>query len=365
VSPPFELGSVDPIALTHQRAQHGATGRNNIFLRDRSIRHNQRPVHPLRQALWHCPVPVCCARVTHDKARAARVSSAPMSNSKRITELPPLPPRPLEGHKGMFGRVLIVGGNEGMVGAPAFAGAASLRTGAGLVQLATPRSILAAALSITPECIGLGLGKATAKDELLRVGEKADAIVIGPGLGQTPEALGRLTRLVRLEKPMVVDADGLNLLAKQKKWPKYFKASGVLTPHPGEMKRLAKLFGRKDVPDDDAGRIDIATQAARAFGQVVVLKGNRTVVADAQRVYVNHTGNSALSKAGTGDVLSGICGTLLAQAMDRFDAACAAVCLHGLAGEVAGERLGLRAVLAREVIDAIPAALKRYEERYG
>jgi NAD(P)H-hydrate epimerase len=285
---------------------------------------------------------------------------------KRITDLPPLPPRPLEGHKGLFGRVLIVGGNDGMIGAPAFAGAASLRTGAGLVQLATPRSILAAALSVTPECIGLGLGKAAAKDDLLKAGEASDAIVIGPGLGQTPEAMGRLTRLIRLDgKPMVIDADGLNLLAKQKTWPKYFRASAVLTPHPGEMKRLAKLFGRDEVPGDDAGRIDIATEAARAFGQVIVLKGNRTVVTDPTRVYVNHTGNSALSKAGTGDVLSGICGTFLGQEMDRFDAACAAVWIHGLAGEIAGERLGLRAVLAREVIDAIPEALKRYETRYG
>ncbi len=252
-----------------------------------------------------------------------------------------------------------------MIGAPAFAGASSLRTGAGLVQLAVPRSILSAALSITPECIGLGLGKGAGKEGLLTAGEKADAIVIGPGLGQTPEAMGRLTRLIRLEKPMVVDADGLNLLAKQKTWPKYFKANAVLTPHPGEMGRLAKLFGRDDVPEDDAGRIDLACEAAEAFGQVIVLKGNRTVVADGSRVFVNTTGNSALSKAGTGDVLCGILGTLLAQRMDRFDAACAAACLHGLAGQIAGERLGLRGVLARDVIEAIPVAIKRYEERYG
>src|SRR5439155_20081970 len=98
-------------------------------------------------------------------------------------------------------------------------------------------------LMITPELIGLGLGKAAGKDALLEAAEKADAVVIGPGLGQTPEALARLQRLVRLSrKPMVVDADGINLLAKQKRWPSYFKASAVLTPHPGEMKRLAKLL---------------------------------------------------------------------------------------------------------------------------
>ena len=281
-----------------------------------------------------------------------------MSDIERITEVPPLPPRPKEGHKGLFGRVLVVGGNDGMIGAPVLAGTAALRMGSGLVQIAVPRSILSTCLSITPELIGIGLGKAAGKDQLLEAAEKADAVVIGPGLGQTPEGMGRLTRLIRLDaKPMVVDADGLNLLAKQKSWPGYFRAAAVLTPHPGEMKRLAKLIGRDDVPTDDEGRIDIATEAARAFHQVVVLKGDRTVVTDGHRVYLNHTGDSSLSKAGAGDVLSGIIGCFLGQMMDRFDAAVIAVHVHGRAGEIAGQREGRRCVLAREVIDAIPAAV--------
>src|SRR5436305_4911887 len=113
----------------------------------------------------------------------------------RETELPPLPARPTEGHKGLFGRVLVVGGNDGMIGAPAFAGTAALRLGSGLVQLAVPRSVLAFCLSITPELIGLGLGKASGKDALLEAGERADAVVIGPGMGHTPEAHARLVRL--------------------------------------------------------------------------------------------------------------------------------------------------------------------------
>jgi ADP-dependent NAD(P)H-hydrate dehydratase len=286
-------------------------------------------------------------------------------STSRITTLPPLPHRPREGHKGLFGRVLVVGGNEGMIGAPVMAGTAALRMGAGLVELAVPRAILAAALSITPELIGLSLGKAVGKDQLLKSGEKADAIVIGPGLGQTPEAMGRLTRLVRLAKPMVIDADGLNLLAKQKRWPGYFNAAAVLTPHPGEMKRLAKLIDRDDVPNDDAGRIEIAADLSRVTGQVIVLKGDRTVVTDGARAYVNRSGDSSLSKAGTGDVLSGMLGTLVAQEMDRFDAACAAVHLHGLAGEVAGKRIGLRCVLAHDVIAALPEAILHYEQTHG
>jgi len=280
-----------------------------------------------------------------------------MSNVERISQIPPLPPRPKEGHKGIFGRMLVVGGNDGMIGAPVMAGTAALRMGSGLVQIAVPRAILSTCLSITPELIGLGLGKAAGKDQLLEAAGKADAVVIGPGLGQTPEGEGRLTRLVRLEsKPMVVDADGLNILSKQKRWPSYFRAAAVLTPHPGEMKRLGKLIGRDEVPSDDEGRIEIAVEAARAFGQVVVLKGDRTVVTDGRRVYVNHTGDSSLSKAGAGDVLSGIVGCLLGQRVDRFDAAVIGVHLHGRAGEIAGKKWGMRCVLARDVIDAIADA---------
>src|SRR5207248_3696097 len=113
-------------------------------------------------------------------------------------------------------------------------------------------------------------------------------------------------RLARLDKPMVVDADGLNMLSTERRWPSYFKARAVLTPHPGEMARLGKLIGRTDVPGDEQGRIDLAAQAATAFGQVVLLKGHHTVVTDGRRVYVNDTGDSTLSKAGTGDVLSGM-----------------------------------------------------------
>ncbi|HEX4795297.1 MAG TPA: NAD(P)H-hydrate dehydratase [Humisphaera sp.] len=278
---------------------------------------------------------------------------------KRIESIPPLPPRPVEGHKGMFGRVLVVGGNDEMIGAPALAGTAALRMGAGLVQVGVPQSILPAILSITPELIGLALPKSASDSQLLDAAEKADALAIGPGMGHSPAAKRRLMKLLKLSKPMVVDADALNILAAGKTWPRA-KAACVLTPHPGEMSRLAKLFGRSKVPSDHEGRIEIAIEAAKTFGQVIVLKGSRTVVTDGDRVYLNTTGDSSLSKAGTGDVLSGMLATLLAQEMDRFDAACAAVWLHGRAGEIAGKKLGMRCVLAREVIDALPVAIAEY-----
>jgi NAD(P)H-hydrate epimerase len=286
-----------------------------------------------------------------------------------ITDLPPLPPRPLDGHKGLFGRVLIVGGNKQMIGAPIMAGISALRMGAGLVQVAMPRQVLAAGLSVSPELIGLALDKQSdrgKKNALDTAAAAADAIVVGPGLGDSPAALARLKRLVRIpDKPMVVDADGLNMLSTERKWPAYFKATAVLTPHPGEMKRLAKLIGRTEVPPDDAGRIDIATDAADTFGQTVVLKGARTVITDGKRLHINTTGDSSLSKAGTGDILSGIIGTLLAQQLDPFYAAALGAHLHGRAGELAGQRLGQRCVLAMDVIDALPEAIREYEMKHA
>jgi NAD(P)H-hydrate epimerase len=268
----------------------------------------------------------------------------------------------MAGHKGLFGRVLVIGGSENMIGAPVLAGTAALRMGSGLVQIALPKAILPGAISITPELIGLGLGKGVPR-ELLEASKSADTLVVGPGIGQETDAKARVLRLIKLAKPMVIDADALNILSAQKKFPRPFPADAVLTPHPGEMSRLNKLLKRGKTPEDEDGRIDNAVAAAKAFGQIVVLKGERTVVTDGRQVYVNATGNSALSKAGTGDVLSGIIASLIGQGMRLFDAACAGVHLHGLAGEIAGRRLGLRSVLAREVIDAIPEAIALVEDR--
>ena len=275
----------------------------------------------------------------------------------RIERPPPLPDRPPDGHKGLFGRVLIVGGSDDMVGAPVLAGTSALRIGSGLVQIAVPRVILPACLSITPELIGTALDKSPIPRALLEAARKADAIVLGPGLGQSVPSRARVLRLIRLDKPMVIDADAINILAAQKAWPKTFKARAVLTPHPGEMKRLIKLIGERDIPDDEGARIELAVRASQTFGQIIVFKVHRTIVTDGARVYVNHTGDSSLSKAGTGDVLSGMIGSLIGQGMERFAAACVGVHLHGLAGEIAGKKFGRRSVLARDVIDAIPQAI--------
>jgi NAD(P)H-hydrate epimerase len=247
-----------------------------------------------------------------------------------------------------------------MIGAPVLAGTAALRMGSGLVQIAVPRDVLPAALSITPELIGLALAGLKSDRAMIAAAEASDAVVIGPGMGLSRNSARRLKRLIHVSRPMVIDADALNWLAAQPRWPGQFKPAAILTPHPGEMKRLAKLFGRASVPTDDAGRLDIAVAASRAFGQVVVLKGYRTVVTNGRQHYINTTGDSSLSKAGTGDVLSGILGCLLGQGMNPFDAAMLGVHLHGSAGTLAGRTLGMRSVLARDVIEHLSVAIRKY-----
>ncbi|HEX8911730.1 MAG TPA: NAD(P)H-hydrate dehydratase [Humisphaera sp.] len=280
----------------------------------------------------------------------------------RVTDVPKLPPRPKVGHKGTFGRVLVLAGSDAMFGAAVLSGTAALRMGSGLVQLALPKPAVPFALSITPELISLPLSDGRPdRRRLVEAAERADALVVGPGLGTSRCARARVRRMLALDKPAVLDADALNILAEGEAWPQGVRLRAVLTPHPGEMGRLAKLLGRSAVPADDDGRLEIAAAAARAFGQVVLLKGAGTVVTDGARAYVNRTGDSSLSKAGTGDVLSGVIGSLLGQGMDPFDAAALGAWLHGTAGEAAGRRLGPRAVLARDVIDALGEAARAAE----
>ena len=278
---------------------------------------------------------------------------------EQVTQIPPLPPRPDDAHKGTFGTLLILGGSTQMIGAPMLAARSAYRAGCGLVRVAMPQNVLAAALSTLPEAIGLGLDGGDSDVENFREAtEKADAIVVGPGLGQEPAGGPLLEAVYTGDKPAVVDADGLNLLAGKDAWPSDFAAPAVMTPHPGEMKRLLKFLpGWHDVPGDDDRRIKLAGEASSKFGRVIVLKGHRTVVSDGDRYFVNATGDNSLAKAGSGDVLSGLIGSLLAQGMTLFDAAVCGVHYHGLAGEAAGHDLGRRGVLSHDVAERLPRVL--------
>ncbi len=307
-----------------------------------------------------------------------------------------LPARPPSGHKGTFGTTLVVGGSVNYVGAPALSALAAGRSGAGLVTLGVPmpiQPVLAARAELTtatwlllPHDMGVLRPDAV---ELLRDSlEGADALVLGPGLGgeeatrrfvwalfglasESPKqsAIGfvpRLSQRVTVAErptlpPTVVDADGLNALAAwEGAWWEQVSTPLVLTPHPGEMGRL---LGR-EVKAVQADRLATAREAAARFGQVVVLKGAYTVVAAPDgRASIAPYANNALAKAGAGDVLAGIIGSLLGQGLEPYDAARLAVVAHGLAGERLRREVGGQGALASDLLDRLPAVWRALADR--
>lgn len=281
---------------------------------------------------------------------------------REIRTLPPLPARPAAAHKGDFGRVLVVGGSVGMSGAPILAAAAALRSGAGLVELAVPWSVYLPAAARLPAALVRPLTETpdgaldAAAEEMRAVLEPATAAAVGPGMGKTEGALRTLRLLIDGAKiPVVFDADALNLLAAKPLDLKKLRRDAVLTPHPGEM---ARLCGRER-DNVQADRLGTAAGFARDHGVIVVLKGAGTIVTDGDRFFTNTTGSHGLARGGTGDVLAGVLAALLARRIDPFDAAVLAVHAHGLAGDIAQERLGAMGMTADDVVEALPGAWQR------
>jgi hydroxyethylthiazole kinase-like uncharacterized protein yjeF len=273
-------------------------------------------------------------------------------------------PRRPDANKGSFGHVLVVAGSLGKAGAAVMTARGALRTGAGLVSVATPNSLvpiiqqhvfesmcIPAAESIDGT-IGIG-----AEVELLRAAEKMSACAIGPGLSTHFETIQVVRNFIeRLTVPAVIDADGLNALAGSLDMLKKAKAPVILTPHPGEMGRLIGISAR-DVQKD---RIGIAGDFAMKYKVTLVLKGAGTVVAAPDgRVFINSTGNPGMATGGAGDVLTGMIGSLLAQGYTTTQAACLGVYLHGLAGDLAAKEKGEMAMLAGDLIEKIPDAIKQ------
>jgi NAD(P)H-hydrate epimerase len=287
-----------------------------------------------------------------------------MARMKEVRAVPHIPVRIADSHKGDYGRALIVGGSVGLSGAPILAAAAALRSGAGLVELAVPWSVYLPAASRLPAALVKpltetpdGVLDATA-DEIRAVTAAATAAAIGPGMGKTEGALRTLRLLIDAAKvPVVYDADALNILAAKAPDMKKLRRDAVLTPHPGEMARLTGRT-RDEVQADRRGA---AAACAGEHGVIVVLKGAQTIVTDGDRLFVNTTGSHGLARGGTGDVLAGMAAALLAQKMDPFEAAVLAVHAHGLAGDLAQEKLGAMGMTADDVVEALPAAWKRLE----
>ncbi len=258
-----------------------------------------------------------------------------------------LPARASGAHKGQFGHVLLIGGDRGFGGSITLSAHAALRSGAGLVSLATRPEHVAAALTRLPEVMTLGVSSA---NQLMGVLAQASVLVVGPGLGQAAWGRSLLSAAAQAKMPQVWDADALNLLSNAG----LALASGsVLTPHPGEAARLLGVSTEQVQADRPAA----ARALVKKYSVVCVLKGAGTLVAglNGELAMCNH-GHPAMATAGLGDVLAGVIGALLAQGMSAFDAACLAVWLHARAGEQQGQ-LG-RGLAASDLIPAIRQLLE-------
>lgn len=284
--------------------------------------------------------------------------------------LPPglLPPRSPETHKGDVGHAWLLAGSVGLSGAAALCAMGALRAGAGLVTLGIPKrlhdplaaKLTEAMLTILPETAD-GTLSLQALPAIVSAIESRDAAAIGPGLSQHPQTAELVRRLLpRIAKPLVLDADGLNALAQDVGLLKKLPLPIILTPHPGEMGRLARLSPAEVQRD----RQRIATGFAKMHRVIVVLKGRGTVVAGFDgSVYVNETGNPGMASGGCGDVLTGMIAGLLAQKLSVWDAARLGVYLHGLAGDLAAAERGPIGLLASDLLDRIPLAIRQYQQR--
>ena len=268
-----------------------------------------------------------------------------------------LPRRDPEGHKGTFGKVLCVCGSVGYTGAPIFAGRGAVRTGSGLVFLAVPESVWPVAAVKSDEAMPFPMPEAEgrlsllAEESIRRRAESCDAVLIGCGLGRGWQTDALVRNLLTIEKPMVLDADGLNALSGREELLQKRAAPTILTPHEGEFLRLGG--------DLSAGREAAAAAFSEKYGVYLVLKGHRTVVAAPDgRLAVNGTGNSGMAKGGSGDVLAGMILSLLGQGCEAFAACCTAVWLHGRAGDLAAADKGERGMTPTDLLEQIPYAMK-------
>ena len=271
-----------------------------------------------------------------------------------------MPCRDLAGHKGTFGKAYLLGGSVGYTGAPVLCAAAAERSGCGLVFLGVPESVWPAA---AVKCWGAmphplaerdGRLSPAAEDEIRRRAAGCDAVAIGCGMGRGEESDLLLRRLLTVEKPLVLDADGINALEGHIDTLSRRTCATVLTPHDGE---LARIGGDMTAPREAS-----AAAFAAAHGVYLVRKGHRTLVAAPDgRLAVNTTGNDGMAKGGSGDILTGLLTGLLAQGMEPFAACCAAVWLHGRAGDLAAEEKGRRGMTPPDIIEMLPYALKEVE----
>ena len=276
-------------------------------------------------------------------------------NHEKVLEY--LPERDPFAHKGKFGKILLLCGARGYTGAAALSAMGALRTGAGLVFLGVPESIYAIeAIKLNePVVFPLpdqgGTLSVDAVPEILERLPKMNAVLIGPGLGQSEGTLAAVKAVLENFKgPVVVDADGINNLSRHKDILRDRAYPTILTPHDGEFARIGGVIG----PDRRAS----AETLARALGAIVLLKGHRTVITDGEKTYVNHTGNPGMAVGGSGDVLAGVIVSLLGQGVPPLEAAACGAWLHGAAGDLCAADIGQYGMLPTDLVNALPRLLK-------
>lgn len=267
-------------------------------------------------------------------------------------KLPNLPERKEDSNKGTYGKILNVSGSEYMTGAAILSSISALKVGAGYVELASHPNTLKAASYIAPEIVLAPIEK------ISQLIPQSTILTIGCGLSQSDEAVEIFINTIKLAKQhnlkTVIDADGLNILSKN--YTEIPKKS-ILTPHPKEASRLLDT----SLEDVLSNMEQAAKKITDKYNCITVLKSHRTIVTNQKhQIYKNNSGNSALAKAGSGDVLAGMISGLLAQNMNTFDASCLGVYLHGLSGDIAKNDLTAYGVLASDTIRYIPLAIKEY-----
>jgi ADP-dependent NAD(P)H-hydrate dehydratase len=281
---------------------------------------------------------------------------------EQIDAIPRLAPRARDSHKGRYGTVLVIAGSRGMAGAAGLSGASALRSGAGLVRVATAAEVQPVVASFEPSYMTYGIPNdenglidfSRANPGLQRIIESVDVVAVGPGLGQS-DNIRQLVRFLveQTDRPLLIDADGLNMLAGQMEILTGLKRAVVVTPHPGE---FARLTG-KDVATVQQDRVQHAAElASMSEHLVVVLKGAGTVVTDSRRYFINSSGNPGMATGGSGDVLTGVIAALIGQKLPAFDAAQLGVFVHGLAGDIARDHHGEIGMIAGDIVDALPDA---------
>lgn len=268
-----------------------------------------------------------------------------------------LPNRPADGHKGTFGKILLLCGSRGYTGAAALAAMGALRSGAGLVYLAVPDSIydIEAVKLTEPVIIPVadkdGRYAPASVEQILSLLQGKDAVLIGPGIGQSDGVEAVVCAVLEhFNGPVVLDADGINLMRMHKDILRGRTAPTILTPHDGEFVRFGGVL--------ESDRIASAKQLARDLGVIVLLKGHRTVITDGDSVYLNRTGNPGMATGGSGDVLAGVIVSLLGQGISPLEAAACGAWLHGAAGDICEKEIGQYGMLPSDMVNVLPRLLK-------